>query len=151
RAREQAVAALRSMTDEIVEDQMARGPQLAEENKEFLRKIIKHYEGFAVITGDDAESRAVRAEGHLRVGDMRRRLGELKGAEVAYGEALVLARQLTTEFPDQPEFRQALARTRNNQGILFHNTGRATEAEAAWVEAIALYKRLAVDFPSRPG
>ena len=58
------MAALRAMTDDIVENQMARGTQLTEENKEFLRKIIRHFEGFAAVTADDAESRAIRAEGY---------------------------------------------------------------------------------------
>src|SRR5262249_48217845 len=43
-SRGQAIAALRTMTDDIVETQLARGATLTEENKEFLRKIIKHYE-----------------------------------------------------------------------------------------------------------
>jgi len=55
-ARERAPAALRDMTDDDVENQMARGTTLTEENKEFLRKIIKHFEGFAAITADDADS-----------------------------------------------------------------------------------------------
>ena len=75
------------MTVEIVENQMARGTALTEENKEFLREIIKHYEGFASVTADVADSRAIRAEGYSRVGLMRYRLGELKEEEAAYAAA----------------------------------------------------------------
>src|SRR5262249_28160821 len=46
KARDQALTALRAMTDELVEKQLARGDTLTDENKDFLRKIIKHYEGF---------------------------------------------------------------------------------------------------------
>ena len=60
------MAALRAMTDEIVQNQMARETYLSDENKEFLRKIIKHFEGFAAITANDAESRAIRAEGYAQ-------------------------------------------------------------------------------------
>src|SRR5207253_4594637 len=74
--RDRAMTALRDMTDDIVEDQMARGTKLTEENKEFMRKIIKHFEGVAAATADDAESRAIRAEGYQRVALMRARLGE---------------------------------------------------------------------------
>ena len=70
-ARQKAIAALRALTDDVVENQMASGTQLTEANKEFLRKIIKHFEGFAAVTADDTESRAIRAEGYFRVGRMR--------------------------------------------------------------------------------
>ena len=63
-ARDQALTALRDMTDDIVERQMARGDNLTDENREFLRKIIKQFEGFASLTADDAESRAIRTEGY---------------------------------------------------------------------------------------
>jgi serine/threonine protein kinase len=95
-ARAKAIAALRDMTDEIVENQMARNVNLSDENKEFLRKIIAHYEGFAAFTADDAENRVVRAEGNLRAGRMRHRLGELRDAEAAYRTALALYGRLHT-------------------------------------------------------
>jgi tetratricopeptide (TPR) repeat protein len=128
-ARDKVLAALRAMTDDIVENQMARGTQLSDENKEFLRKIIKQYEGFAAITADDAESRAIRAEGYHRVGLMRHRLGELREAETAFANALALWKQLAADFSTRPEFRQELARSNNNLGLLFRTTGRLTEAE----------------------
>src|SRR5262249_60014111 len=65
-AHDKALAALPAITDDIVENQMARDTQLTEENKQFLRKVIKHYEGFAAVTADDAASRAIRAEGYYR-------------------------------------------------------------------------------------
>src|SRR5262249_36976831 len=73
-ARDQAMAALRSMANEFVQEQLARETSLREEDKEFLRKILKHFEGFAAITSNDAESRAIRAEGHAQVGVIRHRL-----------------------------------------------------------------------------
>jgi serine/threonine protein kinase len=82
-ARDKAMDALRALTDDVVENQMARGTQLTEENKEFLRTIISHFEGFAAVTANDAEGRAIRAEGYRRVGVMRYRLGELKEAKTA--------------------------------------------------------------------
>jgi serine/threonine protein kinase/tetratricopeptide (TPR) repeat protein len=149
-ARDKALASLRAMTDEIVENQMARGTQLTEENKEFLRTIIRHFESFAAITADDAESRAIRAEGYQRVGLMRNRLGEFKGAEAAYAEALALWKQLAAEFPARPEFRRGLAATLHNLGVLRYETGRLKEAEAAYADALALKKQLAAEFPTRP-
>jgi serine/threonine protein kinase len=149
-AREHAMAALRVMTDDFVEHQLARAPKLTEDNKELLRKIIKHFEGFAALTADDAESRAIRAEGFFRVGLMRVRLGELKEAEAAYTEALAIRKQLAADFPSRPDFRQQLAWSHNNLGNLLKNTGRLKAAEMSFTEAVALQKQLAVDFPARP-
>jgi serine/threonine protein kinase/tetratricopeptide (TPR) repeat protein len=149
-AHDKALDALRDMTDEIVEDQMARGTHLTEENKEFLRKILKHFEGFAAVTAGDAESRAIRAEGYYRVGLMRDRLGELKEAEAGYREALALRKQLAAEFPDRPEVCSGLARCHTSLGALLQDTGRLKEAETAYGDALALLKPLTARFPARP-
>ena len=149
-ALDRAKTALRSMTDEIVENQMARGTTLTEENKQFLRTILKQFEALAAVTGDDAESRGIRAEGLARVGLMRYRLGELKEAEAAWRDALALRKQLAADFPTRPEFRHNLAKSHNNLGVLLSNTGRLQEAEAVWRDALALQKQLAADFPTSP-
>src|SRR5262249_39521958 len=125
RVRDQAWDALRAVSGEIVESQMARDAELAEENKEFLRKIIKHYEGFAALTADDVESRTIRAEGYCRVAMMRDNLGEIKEAEKAFADALALRKQLAGEFPDRVEFRYDLARTYNAFGTLLRKAGPA--------------------------
>ena len=101
-ARAKAMAALRDMTDEIVENQMSRNLTLSDENKEFLRKIITHYEGFAAIAGHDAENRVIRAEGDLRVGRMRQRLGEFGDAEAAYRAAPALYGQTRRGIAQSP-------------------------------------------------
>ena len=149
-ARDRAMAALRVMTDELVERQLARSPTLTEENKEFLRKVIAQFEGFAAITANDADSRAIRGEGYFRVGLMRYRLGDLKEAEAAFRDALALQKQLVAEFPIRPDFRQELARTYGNLGVLLRETGQLKEAEAAYRNALALQKQLVADFPTRP-
>jgi serine/threonine-protein kinase len=148
-SREKAMVALRTMTDDIIENQMARGITLTDENREFLQTIISQFEGFAAITRDDATSRSIRAEGYQRVGLMRHRLGELEAAERAYTEALAIQKQLAADFPSRPEFRRELAISYNNLGVLLMDTGRFKEAETAHTEVLAILKQLAVDFPTR--
>src|SRR5262249_49793323 len=63
KARQQAFAALRSMTDEVVEKKFAQGAALTEDDRKFLRGVIAQYDAFAKIKGEDADSQAVRAEG----------------------------------------------------------------------------------------
>jgi tetratricopeptide (TPR) repeat protein len=150
KARWQAFAALQAMSDEVVEQQMARATTLTEENKMFLLRIVQQFDAFAAITGDDAESRWIRAEGRIRVGTMRYRLGDLKEANAAYTDGLSLVQQLVAEFPTRAEFRQALAKCCHNRGNLLRATGRPKEAEAAYTEAVTRDKELAADFPTRP-
>jgi serine/threonine-protein kinase len=148
-ARDRAMAALRAMTDEV-ENLMARGTTLTEENKEFLRKIIRHFESFAGLNSDDADSRSIRAEGSYRVGLMRYRLGELKEAETAFADALAIRKQLAADFPARPEFRRDLAASHNNLGKLLSDKGYLKEAQEAYAEALAIQKQLAADFPTWP-
>jgi serine/threonine protein kinase/tetratricopeptide (TPR) repeat protein len=149
-ARDRALSALKDMTDDIVENQMARDTQLAEENKEFLRKIIKHFEGFAAVTADNIDSRDIRAEGYFRVGLMRYHLGEFKEAEVAYEQALALRQQLSTDNPTRPWFRHDLSASYHNLGALHHNTGRMKEAEIDYAAARSLRQQLVDQFPAQP-
>jgi serine/threonine protein kinase len=150
KARDQAMTALRDLVDDIVENQMARGTTMTEENKEFLRKIIKHFESFAALTADDAESRATRAEGHFRVGRMRYFLGEMKEAETGYADALALYKQLVADFPTRPEFRRELARSHHNLAQLLFKTDRLKGAETGYADALAIQTPLVAEFPTRP-
>jgi serine/threonine-protein kinase len=149
-ARALAMKALRSLTDDVVEERLARSEQLTDEEKRFLRQVLAHYEELAALHGDGIESRAIRAEGLARVGLVRYHLGELKEAEAAYREALALRKQLAADFPGVANYRQELATSHNHLGILLQATGRLEEAEGAYRQALTLRKQLAADFPSRP-
>jgi serine/threonine protein kinase len=150
KARQQAFAALRSMTAEVIQRKFAQGTVLTEDDRAFLRGIIAQYDAFAEIKGDDADSRAARAEGRLRVGIMRYRLGEFQEAEKDYDQALRIYKQLAADFPSRPEFRQKLAMSHLNRAALRRTTVRLPEAEKDYDQAVRIYKQLAADFPSRP-
>src|SRR4029079_8906997 len=124
KAREQAFAALRSMTADVVERKFTQGAVLTEDDRSFLGGVIAQYDAFAAIKGDDPDSRAVRAEGRFRVATIHFRLGELPKAEQNYGQALSLYKQLATEFPSEREFRLKLAKSHSNRGIVRRLLGR---------------------------
>jgi tetratricopeptide (TPR) repeat protein len=149
KTRQQAFAALRSMTDDVVEKKFAQGAVLTEEDRAFLRGIIAQIDAFAAIKGDDADSRAARAEGRWRVGLVRSRLGELKEAEQDYEQALNTYQKLVADFPDRTVFRQALATIHNHRGILLRDTERLKEAEQDYELALSIQKQLAARFPNR--
>jgi serine/threonine protein kinase/Tfp pilus assembly protein PilF len=150
KARQQAFAALRSMTAEVVEKKFAQGTVLTEDDRAFLRGIVAQFDAFAAIKGDDADSRAVRAEGRLRVGWMHLRLSELQEAEKDFDQAVSIYKQLAADFPARPEFRQELARSQHNRAMLLRDTGRLKEAEQDYDQALSIRKQLAADFPARP-
>jgi serine/threonine protein kinase/tetratricopeptide (TPR) repeat protein len=149
-AREHAMTALRTLTGEVVEQQMGRGVQLTEQDRAFLRRILKLYEGFAAVRGEGPEGRAIRAEGYLRVGSLRESLGELKESEAACQEALELWQQLATDFPMVPLYRQELAASHFRLGNVLAKTHRLKAAEAAYKDALALEEQLTTDFPTVP-
>jgi tetratricopeptide (TPR) repeat protein len=148
-ARQQAFAALRSMTDEVVERKLAQGAVLTADDRAFLRGVIGQFDAFAAIKGDDADSRAVRAEGRYRVGTMRQRLGELQEAEQDFDQALRIQKQLAAEFPFRPEFGWELALIHTGRGNVLNATGRLKEAEQDFDQALRIGKQLAAKFPSR--
>src|SRR5262249_49376077 len=150
KARQQAFAALRSMTTDVVERKFAQGAVLTDDDKAFLRGVIAQFDAFAAIQGDDADSRAARAEGRFRVGRMRYRLGELKEAEADHDAALGIQKQLAADFPTRPEFRQELADGPNQRGAPPEEKGRLKEGEAGYDAALSIYKQLAADFRSSP-
>jgi tetratricopeptide (TPR) repeat protein len=150
KARQQAFAALRSMTAEVVARKIAQGAVLTEDDRAFLRGIVAQFDAFAAIKGDDADSRALRAEGRLRVGWMRSRLGELQEAEKDFDQAVSIYKELAADFPTRAEFRQELARSHHNRAILLRDTGRLKEAEQDYDQALNIRKQLAADFPARP-
>jgi tetratricopeptide (TPR) repeat protein len=150
RARQQAFAALRSMTADVVERKFAQGTVLTEDDRAFLRGVIAQYDAFAAIQGDDADSRAVRAEGRWRVGLMRYRLGEQTEAGQDYDQAVSLYKQLAADFPSRPEFRYGLARSHRSRGVLLRYTSRLPEAEQDYGQAVSLCEQLAADFPADP-
>jgi tetratricopeptide (TPR) repeat protein len=76
--------------------------------------------------------------------------GRPREAEAAFGRARDLHQQLAKDFPAVPGYRQNLASTHTNLGVLLQTTGRPQEAEAAYRQARDLQQQLAQDFPSVP-
>jgi serine/threonine protein kinase len=150
KARQQAFDALRTMTAEVVARKFAQGAALTDDDRKFLRGVIAQFDAFAAIKGDDPDSRAVRAEGRMRVGWMRHRLGEIKEAEQDYDQAVEIQGQLASDFPARPEFQETLAKTLTARGILLYTTGRPKEAERDYDRALGIQKKLAAEFPARP-
>jgi serine/threonine protein kinase/tetratricopeptide (TPR) repeat protein len=149
-AQTQMREALDALTDDVVERMFARQPELEESEKEFLRKVLGHYEAAAALALGTAEGQFLRAKGSFKVAHLRELLGEQPQAVAGYRQAALLLRQLAAESPEVAEYRHKLALTDGNVGILLAEAGQEGEAETAFREAIALRTRLVEDFPSNP-
>jgi tetratricopeptide (TPR) repeat protein len=79
-------------------------------------------------------------------GDLLQELGKRADAEGAYREALKIQTQLVHDFPGVPAYRQQLASSHHNLGVLFHGTRKLAEAEAAYREALKIQEQLMQDF-----
>ena len=149
KARQQAFAALRSMTADVVKRKFAQGTVLTEDDRAFLRNVIAQFDAFAAIKGDDEANLAIKAEGRFNIGQMRYDLGEFKEAENDFGQALSLSQQLAADFPSKPEYRRRVAGCYRERGILLRDMGRLPETQRDFDQALSVDQQLAAEFPSR--
>jgi serine/threonine protein kinase len=147
----QARRALRTLTDDVVEDLLGGQAQLTDRHREFLKKVLAYHADLAAAArADDPEGPQIKAEGYYLVGHIHHLLGETRQAEKAYRDAVPLLTTLADEFPKRPEFRSDLALTHNHLGVLLKETGRTEEAEKNHNSALRIRTRLVDEFPDRP-
>lgn len=148
RARLQAYAALRTLTDDLADGLLARQRQLGPNEQAYLRKVVSFFDQLAREYGDNLEAWKVQGDGYWLVGRIRVTLGETVEAEAAYRDALAARMRLLTEFPDDPTYRLAVAECQVEVGKRVATLGRFPEAESFFRDAIAILARLASDGPN---
>jgi eukaryotic-like serine/threonine-protein kinase len=147
RRRGQLRAALDAMTSTMIDDLLARQPELTEEHQHFLRNAERMYAEFAADAGGDVATRVGVAQAFARLGQIRRRLGQYPEAERAYREAAECFAELALEEPTVADHRSAWSDAWLQLGRLLRQLGRSDEAERGFRQAIAIQEKLVVDFP----
>jgi serine/threonine-protein kinase len=147
--RQQARQALDTMSSEIIDEWLGKQKELLPEHKEFLEKARASYEEFARDTRQDVDTRSGVAAASRRVGDIYWKLGQAKEAEAAYQRSADLYALLAADFPDRPDFRFDLAKSRSNLAALLKDTGRPQEAERVYGDVLGLQKQLVAEFPDQ--
>ncbi len=150
-ARIRAMSALRSLTDDVVQRLMARQATLTDEDRAFLARIVREFEAFAAVRGENEESRSIRAEGQMRVGLLRGALGESLEALRSYEQAIEMYKTLAADFPSKKGYRRQLAACHRNIGGVLCDLKRNSEAETALRLAIDEFKALDIDPAEEPG
>jgi serine/threonine protein kinase/tetratricopeptide (TPR) repeat protein len=147
-SQQQAMDALRAMTDDVIEHLLGAKPVLGPVEKAFLQATLKRWQTFAAEQGEDRRARAIRAEGVFRVAYLWLKLGQKDEAVAGYEDAIRLFSKLAADFPAVPQYRQSLAGSHGSLGILLADLGKQPEAEAAFREALSVGEKLAADFPT---
>jgi tetratricopeptide (TPR) repeat protein len=150
KAEKETLEDYRASTDDAIEQLIGSKPVLGAQEKAYLEKTLKRWQAFAARTGNDERSRMIRAEGLHRVAYLRARLGQTDEAIAGYRASLAIRQKLADDYPTVPAYRQELARSHNNLGVLLKDQNRAEEPAEHCRKALAIRQKLADDFPSDP-
>jgi serine/threonine protein kinase/tetratricopeptide (TPR) repeat protein len=148
--RELAQRALRAMSSHVILDWLARQKELLPKHKEFLRQALTWYEELAAEQSEDEAARAGVAEAFLRIGNIRRLLGQMEEAESALGRSVTLGKQLVADYPAVPVHRRALVTSQITLGQVKAGVARWAQAEIAYREALTSLENIRHQAPSDP-
>jgi len=149
-AEETTLADYRASTDDAIEQLIGSKPELGLKEKTYLENTLKRWQSYAKRQGDDQRSRAIRGEGHARVGHLWAKLTRNDEARAEYESAISIQEKLAADFPAVHEYRQNLASSHNNLGILLTGLGKRPEAENQYRKAMAIQEKLVAEFPALP-
>ncbi len=93
-------------------------------------------------------SRLEAAKAGLRVGAIRRRLGNTEAAEQAYRRALAVLGGVVSPYTAEPAYRDALAEVHDGLSEVFHDEKRWVEFEREITRAAAIWDALAREHPA---
>jgi len=125
-------------------------PRAQEARKHLLQKAAEDYQRFAEQSSSDVDLELERGRTWLRLGDVRRILGESKEAEQTYRTAESLLAELSQGRPDVDDYSLELANSRTKLGLLLADLGRNDEAHQAYATAISQLDELTKVHPDEP-
>lgn len=147
-SRNRALDALRATTGKDVEKLIGEKKSLSQNERAYLEAIAKRWQLFSTQEGSDQLSKAISAEGHLRVANLWDQLGRREDALQEFEQAEKIYREMATEFPEELDYAQGLATCCNNFGLTLDHMGRAAEAQAKLRDGLTINKKLTEDFPN---
>ncbi len=118
--------------------ELSAGTTLTDEAAGVLEELATFYDRFAEGEGYSPKLQFEAAKANRRNGDIRRRLGQLAEAELAYDQAIRLITPLAAREETQNSHILELARTYNGRGELYASVGDPLRAEEAHFAALDL-------------
>jgi serine/threonine protein kinase/tetratricopeptide (TPR) repeat protein len=131
---------------EVGEKELAAMPHLEHVRRRLLEKALRFFEEFLQSRSGEPSVRFEAGMAYRRVGHIQRLLGQGDAAQRAYGQAEGLLKQLSSEIPQKPAYRQELARVHFSTATLLKELGRK-ESENANEQARKLQEVLTADAP----
>jgi tetratricopeptide (TPR) repeat protein/tRNA A-37 threonylcarbamoyl transferase component Bud32 len=126
-----------------------RPAALTPEAVTLLEELLRTYEQIARSGAEFPKLRAPVAEANHRLGDIRRRLGRLEDAAVAYRTAIELYTQMLPD-PDHHDVRIKLARAYNELGRTLRSLRQSDDSKRMFDSAIATLADAPKEFAARP-
>src|SRR5262249_7990027 len=122
-----AYVQLAHLTAETVSQQ--RAIELSEQARDMFTQLVHDHTGVLAYQAGLAVS-------YHDLGAFHNASGQTKKAEEAYRQALAIREQLAGAASADPDYRDALATTLLNLGLLYADTRRADQAEAMYRRAV---------------
>ncbi len=119
------------------------------EGEKFLRKAVTFYEQFAQANQDDPRVRHETAKAHIRVANIRNRLKMYNEAETASTQAIAIAKELVSQFPDVPEYHVTLVQAHFQRGCTYLWRSQYDKAIADLSKAIRLDPKFVWPYAAR--
>jgi tetratricopeptide (TPR) repeat protein len=113
--------------------------------KHLLETAREFYEEFARLHAQDPALQADLAEAYLRLGNIRREMGDSAGAVDDYQRSVELYEALARGAGDSNDYRKQVLVASGNLGLALANRGRNEEAEAAYLRGTELKSVLAAE------
>jgi serine/threonine-protein kinase len=134
----------------VTDDRRLKDQDFIALRKKLLETAVPFYQQLAQAKAGDPDQEAARGRAYGRLAFVRTQTGEREAALADFEQMRAVFAQLAADFPTVPAYRQWLAKSHNELGILLAELGKGPEAEAECRKALALQERLAADFPTVP-
>jgi eukaryotic-like serine/threonine-protein kinase len=144
----QARQAVDEMYTEVAEKWLYEQPKLSQIQRDFLKKALAFYEQFSREEGGDPGVRLERAKALSRLAWIQLRLGHPREAEASLYRPVEILEGLVAQYPDHPEYLEALGHACGTLGSHLSEQKRWKEANEVRERALGAYEKLVRVFPA---
>jgi len=122
------------------------------EARNLLQQAATHQQAALKVDPQNVRYRVFAKKHQVNLAMVLSRLGQRSDAERIVRECISIVEALMSDFPLVPEYREELARTYANLGLLLHEIGpeRAEERARVFDQAGKLFQALVAEYPGVP-